>query len=62
MNNNQELNNHEINNYNLEFTRGVIGIILESRFTITFGVTGLVMFACVGSLIDEKIKNKKGEM
>lgn len=62
MNNNQEVNNQELNNYDLEFTRGVIELILESRFTIAFGIAGFVMFACVGSLIDEKMKNNKGAM
>lgn len=50
----------EFNNDDLVFTRGVIDIILENRFTIAFGIAGFVMFACVGSLIDEKMKNKKG--
>ena len=50
----------EFNNDDLVFTRGVIEIILENRFTIAFGIAGFVMFACVGSLIDEKTKNNKG--
>ena len=50
----------EFNNDDLVFTRGVIEIILENRFTIAFGIAGFVMFACVGSFIDEKTKNNKG--
>ena len=50
----------EFNNDDLVFTRGVIEIILENRFTIAFSIAGFVMFACVGSLIDEKMKNNKG--
>lgn len=50
----------EFSNDDLVFTRGVIEIILENRFTIAFGIAGFVMFACVGSLIDEKMKNNKG--
>lgn len=55
MNDIQEFNNDE-----LVFTRGVIEIILEHRFAVAFGITGLFTFACIGSLIDDKMKNKKG--
>ena len=50
----------EFNNDDLVFTRVVIEIILEHRFAVAFGIAGLFTFACVGSLIDDKMKNNKG--